>query len=57
MQEAKAQLQKAKGMSNGFTPADEGFEEFRETYEQLPSEYIFDIYFFLKGQNFLFSDS
>lgn len=37
MQEAKTQLQKAKGLSNGFTPADAGFDVFRSNYDQLGS--------------------
>lgn len=32
---AKQSLQKAKELSNGFTPDDEGFNEFREEYDQL----------------------
>ncbi|XP_063905128.1 structural maintenance of chromosomes protein 5-like [Zophobas morio] len=36
--QAKAALQKAKGLSNNFTPDDEGFDEFREVHESLPSE-------------------
>lgn len=36
MNQAKAMLMKAKGLSKGFTPADEGFSEFREEYDKLP---------------------
>ncbi|XP_056638861.1 structural maintenance of chromosomes protein 5 isoform X1 [Diorhabda sublineata] len=38
MEEAKALLVKAKGLSNGLTPADDGFDEFRSKYESLTSE-------------------
>lgn len=33
--QAKAVLQKAKGMSNGYTPDDRGFDEFRTNYDTL----------------------
>ncbi|EFA05955.1 structural maintenance of chromosomes protein 5 [Tribolium castaneum] len=36
--QAKAALQKAKGLSKGYTPGDEAFEEFRETHERLSSD-------------------
>lgn len=42
MQEAKTQLQKAKGLSHGFTPADAGFDEFRNNYDQLGSMAFID---------------
>ncbi|KAH1016117.1 hypothetical protein HUJ04_007390 [Dendroctonus ponderosae] len=35
MQAAKAQLQKAKSLSNGFTPADDGFDKFRHRAKSL----------------------
>ncbi|ERL93414.1 hypothetical protein D910_10706 [Dendroctonus ponderosae] len=35
MQAAKAQLQKAKSLSNGFTPADDGFDKFRQRAKSL----------------------
>ncbi|CAH1154399.1 unnamed protein product [Phaedon cochleariae] len=38
MNQAKSMLSKAKGLSKGFTPADEGFEEFRREYDALSSE-------------------
>ncbi|XP_030758667.1 structural maintenance of chromosomes protein 5 [Sitophilus oryzae] len=37
MQEAKAQLLKAKELSDGLTPADDGFDKFRDMYDQLSS--------------------
>ncbi|XP_044744459.1 structural maintenance of chromosomes protein 5 isoform X2 [Coccinella septempunctata] len=36
--QAKAALQKAKQLSKGFTPDDEGFNEFKEIYEKLPDD-------------------
>lgn len=41
MQEAKDQLLKAKILSNGFTPANEGFDVFREGYNSLGGK-LFD---------------
>ncbi|XP_076261000.1 structural maintenance of chromosomes 5 [Rhynchophorus ferrugineus] len=38
MQDGKAQLQKAKSLSNGFAPSDDGFDEFREIFDQLPDD-------------------
>ncbi|XP_050302969.1 structural maintenance of chromosomes protein 5 [Anthonomus grandis grandis] len=35
IQEAKNQLQKAKSLSGGFTPADQQFDQYREAYERL----------------------
>lgn len=37
--QAKATLQKAKGLSKGFNPDDEGFAEFRDAYERLSSDF------------------
>ncbi|XP_044263469.1 structural maintenance of chromosomes protein 5 [Tribolium madens] len=36
--QAKAALQKGKGLSKGCTPEDDGFEEFRETHERLSTD-------------------
>ncbi|KAG5871908.1 hypothetical protein JTB14_025000 [Gonioctena quinquepunctata] len=36
MSEAKSMLSKAKGLSKGFTPVDDGFDEFRNEYDSLP---------------------
>ncbi|KAL3286561.1 hypothetical protein HHI36_001064 [Cryptolaemus montrouzieri] len=36
--QAKAALQKAKNLSKGFTPADEGFDEYREMYDRLSND-------------------
>lgn len=38
MNQAKTMLMKAKGLSKGFTPADEGFNQFQEEYDHLPTE-------------------
>ncbi|XP_074040926.1 structural maintenance of chromosomes 5 isoform X2 [Leptinotarsa decemlineata] len=38
MSQAKSMLNKAKGMSKGFTPADSGFDEFRPHYNSLSSD-------------------
>uniref|UniRef100_A0A6P7F6B6 Structural maintenance of chromosomes protein 5 n=1 Tax=Diabrotica virgifera virgifera TaxID=50390 RepID=A0A6P7F6B6_DIAVI len=38
MEEAKALLSKAKSLSKGFTPGDDGFDEFREEYEALAAD-------------------
>lgn len=47
MQEAKEQLLKAKALSNGFTPVDEGFSVFHEGYNSLGGklfEYFLHMY-------------
>lgn len=47
MQEAKEQLLKAKALSNGCTPVDEGFAVFREGYNSLGGklfEYFIHMY-------------
>ncbi|KAJ8916110.1 hypothetical protein NQ315_004477 [Exocentrus adspersus] len=38
MTQAKSLLHKAKSLSNGYTPADDGFDEFRAVYEKLSND-------------------
>lgn len=38
MNQAKAILMRAKGLSKGFTPADDGFTQFKQDYDKLPTD-------------------
>lgn len=56
MQEAKEQLLKAKALSNGFTPANEGFDVFREGYNSLGGklfEYFSHVCLLIRDLKFL----
>lgn len=53
-QAAKTQLQKAKSLSNGFTPADDGYDEFRLRSKSLGS---MNDYFILTRQSYYFFDN